>query len=104
MAKAKEAGIELRNAMATLDEAQSAFLREKLSAKKSDRTTEARVGVTGGSSVIRRRKRTEPELAPEPIALAPEPAPVALASAPAEEPLAEGEAPTRARPGSRCRG
>jgi len=74
VAKAKEAGVDLRNAMATIDEAQAAMLREKLSAKKSDRVTEARVEVTGGAAVIRRRKRTEPEPAP---VLVPEPAPIA---------------------------
>jgi translation initiation factor IF-2 len=93
VAKAKEAGVDLRNAMATLDDAQAAFLREKLSAKKSDRTTEARVAVTGGAAVIRRRKRTEPEPAPEPIAApAPEPAFVAAAPEPAPEPALDAEA------------
>ena len=104
VAKAKEAGIELRNAMATLDEAQSAFLREKLSAKKSDRSMEARVGVTGGASVIRRRKRTEPELAPEPIPSLPEPTPIAVASAPSEEPLVDGEAPLATEPTAEVEG
>jgi translation initiation factor IF-2 len=73
-------------------------LREKLSAKKSDRITEARVAVTGGASVIRRRKRTEPE--PEPVAV-PEPlhvvAPVESAQPeaetdPAAEPALDAEA------------
>jgi translation initiation factor IF-2 len=71
--KAKALGIELRNAMATLDEAQIALLREKLSVKKSDVVTEARVERKGGAAVIRRRKRTveaEPP-APEPFAAAP---------------------------------
>jgi translation initiation factor IF-2 len=89
VAKAKEAGVELRNAMATLDDAQVALLREKLSAKKSDRITEARVEVTGGAAVIRRRKRAEPEPAPvaEPAAPPqPEPAPVAVQPEPAPEP------------------
>jgi len=86
VAKAKEAGVELRNAMATLDEEQAAMLREKLSAKKSDRVTEARVEVTGGAAVIRRRKRTEPEPAPAPV---PEPVPTA-----APEPVAVAPEPT----------
>jgi translation initiation factor IF-2 len=69
--KARTLGVELRNAMATLDEQQIAFLREKLSVKRGDVVTEARVERKGGSAVIRRRKRVaEPEpLAPlEPLA------------------------------------
>jgi len=89
VAKAKEAGVELRNVMATLDEAQTALLREKLSAKKLDRVTEARVEVTGGASVIRRRKRAEPEPAPEPVAPA-QPEPVLVV--PQAEPVLEQEA------------
>ena len=64
--KAKALGIELRNAMATLDEEQIALLREKLSIKRANVVTEARVERKGGAAVIRRRKRTEtePEAAP----------------------------------------
>ncbi len=62
--RARTLGIELRNAMATLDEAQIALLREKLSIKRSDVVTEARVERKGGA-VIRRRKRTA-EAEPEP--------------------------------------
>ena len=64
--KARTLGVEIRNAMATLDEAQIVLLREKLSIRKTDVVTEARVERKGGASVIRRRKRTaeaEPELA-----------------------------------------
>ena len=53
--------LELRNAMATLDEEQVALLREKLSIKRANVVTEARVERKGGSAVIRRRKRTETE-------------------------------------------
>jgi translation initiation factor IF-2 len=105
VAKAKEAGVDLRNAMATLDDAQAAFLRERLSAKKADRVTEARVEVTGGAAVIRRRKRAEPEPPPEPIpVVAPEPAPLAAAAPEpdAAEPQpaapAEGETDAEAQP------
>jgi len=72
--KARTLGVELRNAMATLDEEQIAFLREKLSVKRGDVVTEARVAGKGGA-VIRRRKRVaEPEPAPAPLApAAPEP-------------------------------
>jgi N utilization substance protein A len=41
--KAKAFGVELRNAMATLDEEQIALLRDKLAMKTSDFVTEARV-------------------------------------------------------------
>jgi translation initiation factor IF-2 len=92
VARAKELGVELRTAMATLEPDQIAFLREKLSAKKLDKITEARVEV-GGAAVIRRRKRAEPEPPPP----APEPAlppPALLESAPAAEP----EPPLAAEP------
>jgi translation initiation factor IF-2 len=103
VAKAKEAGVELRNAMAVLDEAQVALLREKLSARKSDRVTEARVEVTGGQAVIRRRKRAEPEPPPpaqeapppaaEPVQpSAPEPVAEEPAAEPTPEPIAAAEA------------
>jgi translation initiation factor IF-2 len=98
--KAKALGIELRNAMATLDEEQVALLREKLSIKKTNVVTEARVERKGGAAVIRRRKRTaeteaeagpgaaEP-LAAEAVALEPEPEPLAEAAPePALEPAA----------------
>jgi len=97
VAKAKEAGVDLRNAMATLDDVQAALLREKLSAKKLDRITEARVEVTGGAAVIRRRKRTEPEPAPEPLPQ-PEPAPLAVAAEPALEEEAAPAAPAEVSP------
>jgi translation initiation factor IF-2 len=92
--KAKALGIELRNAMATLDEAQIALLREKLSVKKTSGVTEARVERKGGAAVIRRRKRTEAE--PEPVPAPPALEPVAVeAAAPVE---AEPEALPEAAP------
>jgi len=82
--KAKALGIELRNAMATLDEEQITLLREKLSIKKTSGVTEARVERKGGA-VIRRRKRTaeaEPEAVLAPLELvATEPAPAAESEA-----------------------
>ncbi|MBM4383950.1 MAG: translation initiation factor IF-2 [Deltaproteobacteria bacterium] len=105
VAKAKEAGVELRNAMAMLDDAQVALLREKLSAKKVDRVTEARVEVSG-AAVIRRRKRTEPEPpppAPEPVAVPAVAEPVAVELTPevqpdAAEPSAEPAKDAEAEP------
>ena len=108
--KAKALGIELRNAMATLDEEQIALLRDKLSIKRTSGVTEARVERKGGA-VIRRRKRTaeaEPEApvaAPEPVvrevAAAVEPEPDALPEAAPEaelEPAAAAAAAPQARP------
>ncbi len=94
--KARTLGLELKNAMATLDEEQIAFLRDKLSVKRGDVVTEARVERKGGSAVIRRRKRVaepEPEPAPaEPAAPAPlappEPAPLVEAEPLVATPLA----------------
>ena len=97
--KARTHGVDLRNAMAVLDEAQIALLREKLSIRKTDVVTEARVERKGGSAVIRRRKRAseaEPELAaPQALELAaaessaPLTAELALATAPEPEPAPE---------------
>jgi hypothetical protein len=67
--KAREFGVELRNAMAPLDEEQVTLLREKLSIKTSDLVTEARVE-RKGRAVIRRRKKVAPA---EPPTREPEP-------------------------------
>jgi len=68
--KARTLGVELKNAMAPLEDEQIAFLREKLTLKRGDVVTEARVERKGGTAVIRRRKRVaEPE--PEPVAVPP---------------------------------
>jgi translation initiation factor IF-2 len=97
--KAREHGVELRNAMAPLDEEQVALLREKLSVKKSEAITEARVE-RKGRAVIRRRKRVveaEPEPEPEPVE--PEAEPVAVEPTPAEvAPPAAAEAVEPAEP------
>jgi len=88
--KAEAIGVELKNAMASLDDEQVALLREKLGPKKDTRlVTEKRVESKAGGAVIRRRKKAAPKPAaappPEP---APEVAPVAEA-----EPEVEEEAP-----------
>ncbi len=63
--KAAEVGVELKSAMAAVDEATADELRQKLGAKKREAVTEARVERRGGA-VIRRRKKVEPEPEPEP--------------------------------------
>ena len=69
--RARELGIELKNAMASVDDDQAQLLREKLGARRGA-ITEARLEAKGkGAAVIRRRKRTAAEdAAPEPVALA----------------------------------
>jgi translation initiation factor IF-2 len=100
---AEELGIELKSAMASVDEEQAALLREKLGVKLRQGTvTEARVTRKGVAAVIRRRKRVEPEPAPvEPEVPAAEPAvpaapvepgaPAALPGEPAEPVLVPEE-------------
>jgi translation initiation factor IF-2 len=62
-------GIELKSAMASLDEDEVQLLREKIGgatrAKKS--MDEHRLESKGGTTVVRRRRRKEPEPTPEPI-------------------------------------
>ena len=76
--QAAQHGIELKSAMAALDEATVELLREKLGgptrAKRS--MDERRLEGKGGTTVVRRRRRKEPE--PEPV---PEPQVVAEAVA-----------------------
>jgi translation initiation factor IF-2 len=106
--RAAAIGVELKNAMAQIDEDVAASLREKLGArKKSGAVTEQRVQQgKGRAAVIRRRKAEEPEPAPEPIA-APEPAPepisaeaetVAAPAAAEPEPEVEAEPVVEAEP------
>jgi translation initiation factor IF-2 len=105
--RARELGIELKNAMASVDDDQAQMLREKLGARRGA-TTEARLEAKGkGAAVIRRRKRTpaeeaapelaprsEPTLVPEPpAALEPEPA-LAASEPTAPEPEPEEAAPS----------
>ncbi|HVH06403.1 MAG TPA: translation initiation factor IF-2 [Myxococcota bacterium] len=66
--RARELGIDLKNAMASVDDDQAALLRDKLGTRKG-RGIEARLEAKG-ASVIRRRKRAAPgepavEIAPE---------------------------------------
>ncbi|MGH0032984.1 MAG: translation initiation factor IF-2 [Myxococcota bacterium] len=93
--KAAAAGVELKNAMASLDEEQAQELRDKLGAPKKGKgaVTERRIKRgKGGAAVIRRRKKAEPEPAPEPVA-EPEPEPVAAEPATTPEPEAPATEP-----------
>ena len=83
--RARAIGVELKSAMASVDDEEAALLREKLGVKlRQGPVTEARVTRKGGSAVIRRRKQVAPEPEPEP------PAPV--------EPEVPGEAPAEPPP------
>ncbi len=94
--KAAEAGVELKSAMASLDEEQVAELRQKLGSppESSKQVVESRVERKGGKTVLRRRRRAkveEPVPEPEP---APEPEPLEeadLEPAAVEEPVVEEE-------------
>ncbi len=58
--RARELGIDLKNAMASVDDDQAALLRDKLGGRKGN-VLEARLEAKGkGAAVIRRRKRTVP--------------------------------------------
>jgi translation initiation factor IF-2 len=67
--RAAEVGIELKSPMAAVDDDVAALLREKLGkvTEPTSVVTERRVQQTGGSAVIRRRKKAAPEPEPEPI-------------------------------------
>ncbi len=82
-------GIELKNAMAALDEEQADRIREAIGAPraKARNVTERRVEGKKGTTVLRRRRKAAPEPEPEPEP-APEPEPEAVA-----EPVAAEEAP-----------
>jgi translation initiation factor IF-2 len=88
--QAAQVGVELKSAMASLDEAEVAVLREKLGGATSTKKSmdEHRLEGKSGTTVVRRRKRKEPEPEPEPI---PEPeAIVEVAPAPSiDEPASE---------------
>ena len=85
-------GVELKNAMASLDDDAVALLREKLGgATRAKRSMdEHRLEGKGGTTVVRRRRRKEPEPAPEPVAT-PEPTEEAVTAVPVEEVAAEAE-------------
>jgi len=60
--RARAIGVELKSAMASVDDEEAALLREKLGAKlRQGPVTEARVTHKGRGAVIRRRKQVEPE-------------------------------------------
>jgi len=86
--KAGAIGVELKSAMASIDEDVAQELREKLSTRETEKkvVTERRV-VKGGGAVIRRRKKAEPEPVPEPTL-----EPVVEEVAATAEPVPEGDA------------
>ncbi|HEB89274.1 MAG TPA: translation initiation factor IF-2 [Deltaproteobacteria bacterium] len=86
--RALQYGIELKSAMASLDEAEVELLREKIggAARAKREMEERRLESKGGTTVVRRRRRKAPE--PEPV---PE-TPVAEAE-PDAAPPSEGEIP-----------
>ena len=102
-------GVELKNAMGSLDEEQVELLREKLGggAKSKKNVDERRLEGKAGTTVVRRRRKKAPEPEPvpepepEPEAVAEEivepEAPAADAAEPVPEPIAaEAEAPAEA--------
>ncbi|MFO0690492.1 MAG: translation initiation factor IF-2 [Myxococcota bacterium] len=84
--QARQYGVDLKSAMASLEDAEVELLREKLggAAKAKGSVDEQRLEGKSGTTVVRRRKRKEPE--PEPT-----PEPVAAASEPTPAPVAEPE-------------
>ena len=64
-------GIDLKSAMASLEDAEVELLREKFggTAKAKRSVDEQRLEGKSGTTVVRRRKRKEPD--PEPVAEAP---------------------------------
>jgi translation initiation factor IF-2 len=88
--QAKTHGIELKNAMASLDEEQVEFLREKLGGggKAKRAVDERRLESKGGTTVVRRRRRKEPEPEPEPE---PEVVPEPVVDAPLAEDASAAE-------------
>ncbi len=89
--QAKAHGVELKNAMAALDEDQVETLREKLGgARKKRAVDERRLESVGGTTVVRRRRRKAPEPEPEVVAAEPEaPAPEIVEAVPEEIVAAE---------------
>ncbi|MCA9503856.1 MAG: translation initiation factor IF-2 [Myxococcales bacterium] len=73
--QARQHGVELKSAMAALEEDQIELLREKLGggARKS-RVVEERVEAKDGTTVVRRRRKKAPEPPPEPEVVEPAPA------------------------------
>ncbi len=76
--RAAAAGVELKSAMALIEDEEAGRLRLKLGTTpaRRDLVTEKRVDAARGATVIRRRKKTPepiPEPVPEPVAVAPVP-------------------------------
>jgi translation initiation factor IF-2 len=104
-------GVELKNAMASLDDDAVELLREKIggAARKKHAVDERRLEGKGGTTVVRRRRRKEPDPppapAPEPVAtpeVVEEVAAVALVeegAAPVEEVAASAEGTTESEEG-----
>jgi len=96
--QARAHGVELKSAMASLEEAEVELLRKKLgSATAATRAVdERRLEGKAGTTVVRRRRKKEPEPEPEP-----EPAVVeAIEAAPVADPIADpaGDEPAVAEP------
>jgi translation initiation factor IF-2 len=99
--RAAAAGVPLKSAMASLDEAEVEKLRKKLGGVRlsAGAVTEERVGGDTGSAVIRRRKKAAPEPAPvveliaaPALAVAQAPSPTTLGEpTPEPEPAPESE-------------
>ncbi|HIF93960.1 MAG TPA: translation initiation factor IF-2 [Myxococcales bacterium] len=88
-------GVELKSAMASLNEATVELLREKIAgtAPKKREMDERRLESKGGMTVVRRRRKKAPEPEPEPVVEAPPIEEVAAVAA-AEVVAAEVGAPT----------
>ncbi len=90
--KADLVGVELKSAMASIEEEDAGKIRAKYGDSGEKKVvTEKRVTRGGGAAVIRRRKKAEPEPEPEPIAVEPEPAVVTAESEEAPEIVAKPE-------------
>lgn len=95
--QARTHGVDLKSAMASLEEAEVELLREKIggAAKASRPVVERRLEGKAGTTVVRRRRKKQPEPEPTPVvaeeapAVAEEPAPDQIVAPEAEEP--EGE-------------
>jgi translation initiation factor IF-2 len=87
--KAALVGVELKSAMASIDDDDAGKIRAKYGDSGEKKVvTEKRVTRSGGAAVIRRRKKAEPEPAPEP-----EPEPIAVDPEPAIAAAEAGETP-----------
>ncbi len=85
--KARAYGVELKSAMASLDEAEVELLREKIGGATKSRTAvdERRLVGKLGTTLVRRRRKKEPEPEPEPVAVAAPASEPELIAEPVEE-------------------